>query len=83
MPKTQTLKQGEHKLATEFVLPRSQLFKSAIYFFAVPTAGEELRPDGGDELALQGLREGALCVLDGNVPLFDPPQQPQQVAVTQ
>lgn len=49
----------------------------------VPTTGEELQPDGGDQLALQGLREGALCVLDADVSLFDPSQQPQQVAVTQ
>lgn len=49
----------------------------------VPTAGEELQPDGSDQLALQGLWEGALGVLDGDVPVLDPPQQPQQVAVTQ
>lgn len=49
----------------------------------VRTAGEELRLDGGNELALQGLGVGALCVLDNNVPLFDPSQQPQEVAVTQ
>lgn len=49
----------------------------------VPTAGEELRFDEGNELALQRLRVGALCALDRDVPLFDPPQQPQKVAVTQ
>lgn len=49
----------------------------------VPTAGEELRPDGGYELALERLGVGALGVLDRNGPLFDPTQQPQEVAVTQ
>lgn len=49
----------------------------------VSTAGEELRSDGGDELALQRLWVGALCVLDRDVPLFDPSQQPQQVTVAQ
>lgn len=49
----------------------------------VPTAGEELRSDGGNELTLQRLRVGALCVLDCDVLLFDPSQQPQKVAVTQ
>lgn len=49
----------------------------------VSTAGEELRSDGSDELALQRLWVGALCVLDRDVPLFDPSQQPQQVTVTQ
>lgn len=49
----------------------------------VPTTGEELRPDGGNELALEGLGVGALGVLDHNVPVFDPTQQPQKVAVTQ
>lgn len=59
---------------------------SQIFLFrrvCVPTAGEELRSDGGNELALQRLGVGALCVLDRNVPLFDPSQQPQEVAVTQ
>lgn len=58
----------------------SQIFCSGV---CVPTAGEELRSDGGNELALQRLGVGALCVLDHNVPLFDPSQQPQKVAVTQ
>lgn len=58
----------------------SQNFCSGV---CVPTAGEELRSDGGNELALQRLGVGALCVLDHNVPLFDPSQQPQKVAVTQ
>lgn len=49
----------------------------------VPTACEELWPDGGNELALERLGVGALGVLDCNVPLFDPTQQPQKVAVAQ
>lgn len=53
------------------------------FCLCVPTAGEELRPDGGNELALERLGEGALGVLDHDVSLFDPTQQPQEVAVTQ
>lgn len=49
----------------------------------VPTTGEELWLDGGNELPLQRLGEGALGVLDRDAPLFDPTQQPQEVAVTQ
>lgn len=49
----------------------------------VPTTGEELRPDGGHELPLKRLWVGAFGVLDCNVLLFDPAQQPQKVAVTQ
>lgn len=57
-----------------------QMFCSGV---RVPTAGEELRPDGGNELALERLGVGTLGVLDHNVPLFDPTQQPLKVAVTQ
>lgn len=48
----------------------------------IPTAGEELWPEGGYKLTLEGLREGALCALHSDVSLFDPTQEPQQVAVT-
>lgn len=48
----------------------------------VPTTGKELRPDGGNELTLKRLGVGTLGVLDCNVPVFDPTQQPQKVAVT-
>lgn len=50
---------------------------------AVPTTGEELWPDGGNVLALERLGVGALGVLDHNVPLLEPTQQPLKVAVTQ
>lgn len=46
------------------------------------TAGEELR-SGGEELALEGLGVGALGALHRDAPLFDPAQQPQEVAVAQ
>lgn len=49
----------------------------------VRTTGEELLLDEVDALALERLRVRALGVLDGDVPLFDPAQQPQKVAVTQ
>lgn len=49
----------------------------------VPTTGEELWPDGGNDLALERLGVGALGVLDNEVPLFDPTQQPQKVAVAE
>lgn len=52
-------------------------------YVCVPTTGEELWPDGGNELTLKRLGIGALGVLDCNVPLFDPAQQPQKVAVAQ
>lgn len=50
---------------------------------AVPTTGEELWSDGGNVLALERLGVGALGVLDHNVPLLEPTQQPLKVAVTQ
>lgn len=49
----------------------------------VPTAGEELQPDGGNKMALERLGVGALGVLDHDVPLFDPTQQPLKIAVAQ
>lgn len=49
----------------------------------VPTTSEELRSDGGNELALERLGEVALGVLDRDAPLFEPTQQPQEVAVAQ
>lgn len=48
-----------------------------------PTAGEELRADAGNELALQGLRVRALSVLHRDVPRFDPTQKPREAAVAQ
>ena len=49
----------------------------------VLTTGEQLRLGGGDELALQGAGVGAAGVLHPHVVVFDPVQQPQQVAVAQ
>lgn len=48
----------------------------------VRTTGQELWLNGGDELSLERLRVGALGVLHSNVPVFDPAQEPQEVAVT-
>lgn len=52
-------------------------------YVCILTTGEQFRLGGGDELALQGAGVGAAGVLHPHVVVFDPVQQPKQVAVAQ